>query len=140
MQHRLRHEFVQYVPEHLEPDVLYLALEFGTVVHACCCGCGTEIVTPLSPTDWKLTYDGESVSLHPSIGNWGLPCRSHYWITNSNVRWAPTWTPEQITAGRSTDRDAKAIHYATSKPGDVAQSRWQRFRRWWAAFGKGGRA
>jgi hypothetical protein len=36
--------------------------------------------SPLSPTDWKLTFDGVSVSLHPSDGNWSFPCRSHYRI------------------------------------------------------------
>ncbi|WP_417924835.1 DUF6527 family protein [Collimonas pratensis] len=27
--------------------------------------------------DWSLTYDGKTVSLDPSIGNWSLPCRAH---------------------------------------------------------------
>jgi hypothetical protein len=46
----------------------------------CCCGCGHEVVTPFSPTDWKLTFDCVSVSLYPSIGNWSPPCRAHYFI------------------------------------------------------------
>jgi hypothetical protein len=35
---------------------------------------------PISPADWQLAYDGDTVSLTPSIGNWGFPRRSHYWI------------------------------------------------------------
>ncbi|WP_353963011.1 DUF6527 family protein [Streptomyces sp. NBC_00365] len=37
------------------------------------CGCGRKVVTPLAPQEWKLTLDGVSVSLHPSIGNWSFP-------------------------------------------------------------------
>ena len=36
----------------------------------CCCGCGEEVVTPFSPAQWQMSFDGEAVSLHPSIGNW----------------------------------------------------------------------
>ncbi len=104
---RLRHEFVQAVPDHLDDGVVYVSIAYTTALHRCCCGCGTEVVTPLSPTGWKITFDGVSISLHPSIGNWSLPCRSHYWITNSQVRWAEQWTDEQITANRERDRLAK---------------------------------
>jgi hypothetical protein len=60
--------------------VLYVSPGYATVTHLCCCGCGAEVVTPLSPTDWKLTFDGVAISLSPSVGNWSLPCRSHYFI------------------------------------------------------------
>jgi hypothetical protein len=70
-------EFVASIPDRLAEHTLYVSMEYATVAHQCCCGCGLEVVTPLSPTDWKLTYDGVSVSLHPSIGNWSFPCRSH---------------------------------------------------------------
>ena len=68
----LRLEFVNYAPEALDDGVLYVSIPFTTVVHRCCCGCGNEVVTPLDPTDWEMTFDGKSVSLSPSIGNWGL--------------------------------------------------------------------
>jgi hypothetical protein len=42
------------------------------------CGCGKKVVLPLHPTHGKLTYDGETVSLSPSVGNWSFPCESHY--------------------------------------------------------------
>ncbi|MBI5066930.1 MAG: hypothetical protein HZB56_01735 [Deltaproteobacteria bacterium] len=85
----LVHRFVDQVPEVLEDGVLYVSIRFSTVIHKCCCGCGHEIVTPLSrKTGWQLTFDGESISLHPSIGNRALPCRSHYWIESNKVVWA----------------------------------------------------
>ena len=83
----LRHEFVENAPEVLEPDTLYVSIPFATVLHSCACGCGHEVVTPLSPSGWALTYDGVSVSLSPSIGNWNFPCRSHYVIAHDKVRW-----------------------------------------------------
>jgi hypothetical protein len=52
------------------------------------CGSGREVVTPLGPTDWKITIDRDAVSVYPSIGNWSLECRSHYWIERSRIRWA----------------------------------------------------
>ncbi|MET8893193.1 DUF6527 family protein [Streptomyces albogriseolus] len=71
------------------------------MVHLCCCGCGNKVVTPLSPTNWSLTFDGDSISLSPSIGNWSYPCRSHYWIRANTAQWAERWTPRQIEAART---------------------------------------
>lgn len=63
------------------------------------------MVTPFSPTDWQLTFDGVSVSLYPSIGNWSLACRSHYWIKRGGkVQWAGQWSDEEVAAGRAHDR------------------------------------
>ena len=107
----MKHKFVEFIPEKLEDGVVYVAMEFGTVVHKCCCGCGNEVNTPLSPTDWKLTYDGESISLHPSIGNWGFSCQSHYWITRNKVKWSGQWTKEEIQTGRKLDRLNKVNYY-----------------------------
>ena len=111
----LRHEFVEYIPDVLEDGTIYISIAFATASHRCCCGCGKEIVTPLSPTDWKLIFDGESISLDPSIGNWSLPCQSHYWIRQNRVRWAERWTSDQIQAGRKYDAVAKKAHYDTKR-------------------------
>jgi len=83
----LKHKFVENIPDNLENGIIYISLAYGTVVHKCCCGCGNEVVTPLSPKDWKLLFDGESISLFPSIGNWSFDCRSHYWIKDNKVVW-----------------------------------------------------
>jgi hypothetical protein len=84
-------KFVELMPESLEPETLYVSTRFALVSHRCACGCGEEVVTPLSPSEWHLIYDGETISLYPSIGNWNFPCRSHYWIVQNGVRWAPKW-------------------------------------------------
>lgn len=108
---RLRHEFVDYIPEQLDDSVLYVSTRFGTVVHRCACGCGEEVVTPLGPAEWKLTYDGRTVSLAPSIGNWGLPCRSHYWIVEGQVQWARSFSASRVTLVRQEARKRRAAYY-----------------------------
>ena len=108
----LTHEFVEFIPDDLQEGRLYVSIRFATVTHKCCCGCGTEVVTPLSPTDWKLIFDGKTISLDPSIGNWSLECRSHYWITGNRVRWAGRWSQAEIDAGRARDRYVRDQYYS----------------------------
>jgi hypothetical protein len=105
---QLTAEFIEFAPPELKDGVLYVSMIYGSAVHKCCCGCGEKVVTPFSPTDWKLTFDGETVSLRPSIGNWSFACRSHYWIRENEIHWAPAWSEEEIEAGRKRDREAKA--------------------------------
>ena len=118
----LEHQFIETFPEALEPGVLYLSLEFGSAAHSCCCGCGEEVVTPLTPTDWKITYDGETITLHPSVGSWTLKCRSHYVIHRNRVIEAPPWSDAEVTAERRRDRRAKEAHYGSNADSDVAVS------------------
>ena len=120
MRHELlEHAFVEHIPEKVEPGILYVSMEYGTAAHSCCCGCGEEVVTPFTPTDWKRIFDGETVSLNPSIGNWTLDCRSHYVIKRGRVIEAGPWTDEQVAAERLRDQKAKARHYGTSMQSDV---------------------
>jgi hypothetical protein len=111
---RLRHQFVQYIPAPLEPGVLYISMEYATAAHSCCCGCGEEVVTPFTPTDWQMTFDGETVSLWPSVGSWSLPCRSHYIIHKGRVLVAPAWSDRRVAVGRMQDKVAKARHYGAA--------------------------
>jgi|ERR1017187_2342494 hypothetical protein len=108
---KLSHRFVKSVPETLEDGVIYVSVEYATAIHKCCCGCGNQVVTPFSPTDWQLTFDGKTISLSPSIGNWNYQCRSHYWITNNVVKWAPEWSKMEIEAGRKKDELNKKAYY-----------------------------
>jgi hypothetical protein len=107
----LQHRFVDFIPETIEDGVLYISIKYCTAIHKCVCGCGNEVVTPLSPTDWKLTFDGQSISLYPSIGNWNFNCQSHYWITKNKIRYATKWDDEEIQEGRNRDKKQKRIFY-----------------------------
>jgi len=103
----LTHKFVKSVPETLEDGVIYVSVEYATAIHKCCCGCGGEVVTPFSPSDWELTFDGISISLSPSIGNWSFQCQSHYWIRNNRVEWAPKWSRKKIKYCRQQDEEER---------------------------------
>jgi hypothetical protein len=98
--HDIAFEFVEYIPHELEDGKLYISTTYATAVHRCCCGCGSKITTPLAPSEWSLTFDGETVSLNPSIGNWSFPCQSHYWIRRNKITWAGRFSSEQIAAVR----------------------------------------
>ena|SRR5258708_2261055 len=115
MKPELVHEFVEFIPDDLKERTLYISITYCTAVHKCCCGCGREVVTPLSPTAWRLIFDGTTVSLHPSIGSWNLPCQSHYFITRNKVVWAPTWTEKQITRGREREARLKEQYFDDKK-------------------------
>jgi hypothetical protein len=107
----LQHKFVEFIPDRIEDGILYISIQYCTTIHKCVCGCGNEVVTPLSPTDWKLTFNGKAVSLHPSIGNWNFNCRSHYWIKNNEIEYAANWTEREIRAGRNKDLQRKKEHF-----------------------------
>jgi Family of unknown function (DUF6527) len=119
----LKHEFVEFIPDELQQGTIYVTIRFATASHLCCCGCGSKIVTPIRPTDWKLIFDGRTISLDPSIGNWSLACQSHYWIRNNRVRWAPKWSQKQIDRGRARDRSAKQKYFSPTKLATDASSK-----------------
>ena len=113
---RLRHEFVKSVPEVLEPGVVYISMEYRVAIHGCCCGCGKKVVTPFSPKGWKLIFDGKTISIRPSIGNWNFECKSHYWITNNKVQWARSWREKESRHNHEGDMHSRA---RSSKQGKI---------------------
>jgi hypothetical protein len=119
---QIAHQFVEYIPEQLEEGVVYVSIRYATAMHRCFCGCGSEVVTPISPTDWTLIFDGRTISLDPSVGSWNLPCRSHYWITHNRVEWAHRWTERRIAAARERERREKERYFAGLAPSDTPQS------------------
>src|SRR6266481_5263548 len=141
------YEFVEFIPDELKERTLYISHTYCTAVHKCCCGCGREVVTPLSPTGWQLTFDGKTISLYPSIGSWSLPCQSHYFIRKSKVVWAQKWTEKQIARGRAQEARARESYFAhMQQPMDAAEtrsasppaitkpkeSRWQKIKKWFS--------
>jgi hypothetical protein len=108
---RVDHEFVAFIPEQLKEGRVYVSIPYATASHLCLCGCGQKVVTPLSPAGWKLTFDGETVSFHPSIGNWSFKCQSHYWIKSNRVQWAGRLTGDEIAHNRAHDRAVRQTHY-----------------------------
>lgn len=138
---QLDYRVVELMPASIDEGILYISLEYRTVVHRCCCGCGEKVVTPIGPTDWSVTFHGDSVSLSPSVGNWALPCSSHYFVRAGEVVWAGRWSQQRIDAGRRDDLADKERRY-----GDVsgvtsqsagATSHGVATKRWWQFWRKG---
>jgi hypothetical protein len=92
----------------IEPGHLYISHKYGTALHLCSCGCGEEVVTPLSAEGWTLYFNGR-FSLRPSIGNFEFPCKSHYFITNEEICWCKD--------------DMDSIGYESEKNGKNVRSR-----------------
>ncbi len=85
---KYRIEFVDRIPKELKDGILYACIDCNVIVHKCACGCGEKTVTPIDKEyGWKMTYDGQSITLIPSIGNFNIPCQSHYYITENRVEW-----------------------------------------------------
>jgi hypothetical protein len=104
--------FVDFIPEELDEGVIYISESYKTIVHRCCCGCGHEVVTPLSPADWQLKKEGKLITIRPSIGNWNYPCQSHYLITRNKVEWVGRMTKLQIQRVQERDRTDKERYIA----------------------------
>ena len=116
----MKHEFVDIIPDELDEKVLYVSIKYATAIHLCACGCKNEVVTPFSPTDWKLIFDGKTVSLSPSIGNWSFPCQSHYYIRYNRIVHARKWTEKEIKSGRKGDKKRKSRYFKKARVSPLA--------------------
>src|ERR1700722_15023378 len=126
-------EFVEFVPKDLEEGKLYISTEYATAVHRCCCGCGLKVTTPLAPDEWRLIFDGKTVSLEPSIGNWSFPCQSHYWIRRNKIAWSGAFTKQQVAQVRRDRVPAGELADDTTEAGVsvVREGFWSRIRSVW---------
>ena len=104
------------MPKELKPEVLYVSEEFNSSAHLCPCGCGFKIRTPLGPTGWTFKETASGPTLSPSVGNWQLPCKSHYLIYRGNIIWCSTWSPEQIALGRRHEEKNRQAYYNAAPP------------------------
>lgn len=134
--------FVDFIPDRLENGILYICGQYNTAAHKCCCGCGEEVITPLTPADWTIRKAGNIVSLTPSIGNWSFACKSHYFITENQVVWARGMSQWQIDRVRERDRaDKKAYVEMVNRqkekqanPTSWIARLWQSLVRWWRSL------
>jgi hypothetical protein len=89
----LKYREVEYMPDKIEPGILYHSPVFKTAIHLCACGCGNKTVTPIRGQNqfhpsqfWGLTGFPDKPTLHGSIGNQNV-CGSHYNITEGKIQW-----------------------------------------------------
>lgn len=121
----LEYKFVERIPNDIPEGILFISIEFETAIHKCGCGCGKEVVTPISPTGWELIYNGEAVSLYPSIGNWSFGCKSHYWIKENKIVWAKKWSNYEIQEVRKSEELEQKEYY---KKKDKKRKKWILFK------------
>jgi hypothetical protein len=120
----IRLERVQYMPKELSPGILYVSEKYAVAGHLCACGCGNKVIVPLGPTEWSFSEQRGRPSLWPSIGNWQLPCRSHYIIAKGRIEWADAWTNEQILSGRRAEERRRQAHYSKKPQTVLAKMIW----------------
>ncbi len=122
---------VKFMPKELEEGVLYYSNEYNTAAHLCACGCRSKIRTPILETEWKISFGKDGPTLHPSIGNWQLPCRSHYVINNGHVIWAGDFTAEEVINGRRHEEKIRKEYFERKyqKADDAFKFIWKWFKR-----------
>jgi hypothetical protein len=126
---KIKHDFVGLIPKKREEGILYVSIPYATAVHNCFRGCGLKVVTPISPVGWQLTFDGETVTLFPSVDSWSFPCRSHYFIRCDAVVWGANMSQCEIELGRAKDQKARDQHFAIQTT-ELADAR-KKKRRFW---------
>jgi len=131
--------FVDTIPDQLKDGILYICERYRIAAHKCCCGCGEEVITPLTPADWSVRKEGNAVSLTPSIGNWSFACKSHYWIRRNQVVWARQLSPRQINKVKARDKADKEAYIVVinrqkqqqASPVSMLATLLQALMRWW---------
>ena len=124
-------EQVEFIPKVLEQGILYVSNRYNVAVHLCACGCGNKVTTPLSPAEWSFHKEDGKPTLHPSIGNWQIPCKSHYWIEDGEIIWSHAWSDEQIEKGRKDDQK-KLEEYFRQKEPIIQKALWRKILDWFS--------
>lgn len=106
---------VDRVPEILDEGVLYVSRKRQLAMHLCCCGCGSEVTTPFRGfPSWELTTSHGHPTLSPSIGNSGLPCRSHYFIRDGKVLWCSKMSDTEMYKAQFAQERERDEYFAMS--------------------------
>ena len=81
-------EYLPYVSD-LQENVIYISDTYMVSKHLCLCGCGQLTVMPLGKGQWNYQINtNNKISMQPSVGNFQLPCKSHYIISKGGANFA----------------------------------------------------
>jgi hypothetical protein len=86
-----------------EKETLYIFEEDMISWHICPCylddkienKCPGRIVRLKMDTNWKFDIEEDIPTIHPSVSNVSLPCKSHYFLTAGELKFLPP-TPEYM--------------------------------------------
>lgn len=118
-------EFVEAIPrpEAVADGRLYISLKYNMTMHRCASGCGQLVPLPLSSADWSFSYDGENISLRPSVGNGLLRCRSHYLIKNGEIVWLSKMSAAETRWQREIDRKLAVARVDALQEGEAVKGK-----------------
>lgn len=71
---------VEFIPENLEPGILYYSEIYKTAAHICPCGCGKEYSVPISEDGWNIS-NIDLLTIQPSFHH-RINCMAHYIISD----------------------------------------------------------
>jgi len=91
------YQAVERIPDQLSEGVVYHNRDFELAALLCACGCGHRI-TLLVPDGHRVISDHGLATIEPSIGVLDAACKSHFFITNGQVRWLPAFSGAEATA------------------------------------------
>ena len=107
-----------------------ILLLFLLTVYPVAASSADDAQTSQNRPHWSFELKGGL--FYPSIGNWQFPCKSHYWISGGEIRWAEEWTPEQIEAGREAEDQRRRRYYRERDRQQIGILK--RFWRWLISF------
>lgn len=105
---------VDRIPRELEAGIVYHSEEYELGALLCACGCGHRI-NLLVPDSHRISSDGGSVTVRPSILVADGACLSHYFITSGEVEWSYPFSSAQARSvmqrqvARHVNADAQAV-------------------------------
>lgn len=121
---------VYYMPKELFSGILYVSEEFKVAAHLCPCGCGNKIITPITSVNWMYTEYNNAPTLSPSISNWQLPCKSHYWITKGNIVWSYKLSKEEASESWMVEEKIRIASYENRQYSIKNLSLFERIKEW----------
>jgi len=129
MNSKIQLEEVEFIPKNLEPGKLYVSGQQNVAVHLCACGCDNKVTTPLGPAEWFFYTEIGNPSLYPSIANWHIPCRSHYWVKDGEVIWSSIPNEEQLKGMRKNNQERLKKYFKQKEPAKK-KNLWERIYYW----------
>ena len=94
---KFRYQAVDRIPKQLDNNIVYHSEEFEIGALLCACGCGHRVML-LVPDSHRITSHGGMATVRPSIAVCDVPCKSHYYITEGQVKWLPAFTDAMASA------------------------------------------
>ena len=120
----IRPRFVESIPPGRPPAGEFLiSIKYGMGVLRCPCGCGNTMDVNIEPHRWSIKWDGEHISVCPSISSDWMGCRSHYWVRRNRIVWG---YPISRTAEEKKEKEEAKARERIYKPKSFVGNIWRK--------------